>query len=57
MHADSPHLDGQYAAFGLVTDGLDVIDKIASVKTGALSYYVQDVPREAVVIEAIERCD
>lgn len=57
MHADSPHLDGQYAAFGLVTDGLDVIDKIASVKTGALNYYVQDVPREAVVIEAIERCD
>ena len=57
MHADSPHLDGQYAAFGLVTDGLDVIDRIASVKTGALNYYVQDVPREAVVIEAIERCD
>lgn len=57
MHADSPHLDGQYAAFGLVTDGLDVIDRIASVKTGALNYYVQDVPREAVVIETIERCD
>lgn len=57
MHADSPHLDGQYAAFGLVTDGLDVIDRIASVKTGALNYYVQDVPCEAVVIEAIERCD
>jgi peptidyl-prolyl cis-trans isomerase B (cyclophilin B) len=34
MHQDAPHLDGQYAAFGKVTSGLDVVDKIASVKTG-----------------------
>ena len=33
MHADSKHLDGQYAAFGKVTAGLEVIDAIASVKT------------------------
>ena len=33
MHKDSPHLDGQYAAFGKVTEGLDIIDKIASVNT------------------------
>ena len=26
MHADAPHLDGQYAAFGKVTDGMDVVD-------------------------------
>lgn len=32
MHEDSPHLDKQYAAFGKVTEGLDVIDAIASVK-------------------------
>ena len=31
MHADAPHLDGQYAAFGQVIDGIDVIDKIAEV--------------------------
>lgn len=33
MHADSPHLDGQYAAFGKVVEGLDVIDEIAAVAT------------------------
>lgn len=31
MHADAPHLDGQYAACGQVIDGMDVIDKIAEV--------------------------
>ncbi len=30
MHADAPHLDGDYAAFGKVTDGMDVVDRIAS---------------------------
>lgn len=33
MHADGDFLDGQYAAFGAVTEGLDVVDAIASVKT------------------------
>jgi peptidyl-prolyl cis-trans isomerase B (cyclophilin B) len=33
MHQDSPHLDGAYAAFGKVTEGLDVVDAIASVDT------------------------
>ena len=33
MHETSPHLDGQYAAFGKVTDGMDVVDRIASVRT------------------------
>ena len=33
MHANAPHLDGQYAAFGQVTEGLEVIDRIASVPT------------------------
>lgn len=33
MHQDSPHLDGQYAAFGCVTTGLDVVDAIAGTKT------------------------
>lgn len=47
MHKDSPHLDGQYAAFGKVIEGLDIIDKIASVRT---DYY--DKPHTDVVIES-----
>lgn len=33
MHQDAPHLDGQYAAFGRVVEGMDVVDEIASVPT------------------------
>lgn len=49
MHKDAPHLDGQYAAFGRVTSGIEVVDKIASVPTD-----YQDCPRVPVVIEKIE---
>ncbi len=33
MHKDAPYLDGQYAAFGKVVEGIDVVDEIASVET------------------------
>ena len=33
MHKDAPHLDGQYAAFGKVVAGMDVVDRIAAVRT------------------------
>ena len=33
MHEDSPHLDGQYAAFGKVIEGIEVVDEIANVRT------------------------
>ena len=33
MHEDSPHLDGQYAAFGKVIEGIEVVDKLCSVRT------------------------
>ena len=51
MHADAPHLDGGYAAFGMVTDGLDVVDAIASVKTGANDKPVEDVVIEKMTVE------
>lgn len=54
MHMDAPHLDAQYAGFGKVTEGLDVLDAIASVKTGTHGWYMQDVPRTPVVIEKME---
>ena len=54
MHADAPHLDAQYAGFGKLTDGLDVLDAIASVKTGNYGWYMQDVPKTPVVIEKVE---
>ena len=50
MHKDSPHLDSQYAAFGKVVSGLDVIDKIAACKTG-----MYDKPLEKQVITSVER--
>ena len=56
MHADAPHLDGQYAAFGKVTEGLEVVDAIATVPTGSYGYH-QDVPRFPVVIETIKRLE
>ena len=34
MHDDAPHLDGEYAAFGRVTDGMDIVDTIAEAPTG-----------------------
>ena len=33
MHADAPHLDGQYAAFGRVVSGMEVVDEIAAAQT------------------------
>lgn len=48
MHQDAPHLDGQYAAFGHVAEGMDVVDAIASVKIG-----YADRPAEDIVIEKV----
>lgn len=48
MHETSPHLDGEYASFGIATKGLELIDQIANVDTNR-----QDVPLKPVVIEKI----
>jgi len=53
MHETSPHLDGEYAAFGRVTEGLEVIDKIAEVETGVYQNMMSDVPVEPQVIKTI----
>ncbi len=42
MHKDAPHLDGQYAAFGKLTDGFDVLDAIATTRTGFRDRPVED---------------
>ena len=47
MHHTSPHLDGQYAAFGKITKGLDVVDRIACVETD-----FQDAPIKKQVIKS-----
>ncbi|MBQ5414743.1 MAG: peptidylprolyl isomerase [Firmicutes bacterium] len=54
MHRDAPHLDRQYAAFGKLTDGFDVLDDIAATRTGTRGFYMQDVPVRNVVIETIK---
>ena len=54
MHKDAPHLDAQYAGFGKLTDGFDVLDAIADTKTGSYGWYMQDVPRSPIVIEKVE---
>ena len=49
MHQTSPHLDGAYAAFGKITEGLDVIDAIANVPTNYM-----DKPMKDQVIKSME---
>ena len=48
MGANAPHLDGQYAAFGKITEGMEAADKIVSVKTNR-----QDKPNEPQVIKSV----
>ncbi len=48
MHDDAPHLDGQYAAFGKVTEGMEVVDEIAETQTD-----MQDKPIDNQVIKTI----
>nr|WP_307991478.1 peptidylprolyl isomerase [uncultured Niameybacter sp.] len=48
MSADSPHLDGQYAAFGQVISGIEIIEALEKVETGSM-----DKPVEPVIIEKI----
>ncbi len=49
MHRDAPHLDGQYAAFGKVVEGIETVDRIARVDTD-----FRDKPVDPVIIRKIE---
>ena len=51
MHKDSPHLDGQYAAFGKVTEGMDIVDKIATSETDATDRPVEDIVIKSITPE------
>ena len=53
MHENAPHLDGQYAAFGKVTSGLDVVDAIASVKTGPADRPVQEQKIASITVDTL----
>lgn len=65
MHQVAPHLDGEYAAFGKITEGLEIVDEIAGAKTTILGGKVtiegtkyptkmSDVPEKPVVIKSID---
>ena len=54
MHKDAPHLDGSYAAFGRVIEGMDVVDEIAAVETGMNDRPVTPVVIKTITIEGIE---
>lgn len=51
MHADSPHLDGQYAAFGKVIEGMDTVDYIANVGTDFSDRPVVPVRMKTVTVD------
>lgn len=51
MHKDSPHLDGEYAAFGKVIEGIEVVDKIAAVETDDQDKPKVDVKMKKVTVD------
>ncbi|MBB5263897.1 peptidyl-prolyl cis-trans isomerase B (cyclophilin B) [Catenibacillus scindens] len=51
MHKTSPHLDGEYAAFGKITEGMDIVDKIATCKTDYSDRPVSDQRIKSMTVE------
>ena len=51
MHADAPHLDGEYAAFGKVVEGIEAVDEIASIPTDFRDRPTTDQVMKKVYIE------
>ena len=51
MHKNSPHLDGSYAAFGKIVDGLDIVNKIADVPTDYMDRPLEDQRIKTVTVD------
>ena len=51
MHKNSPHLDGDYAAFGKIIEGMDIINKIAEVRTNYSDRPMEDQVMETVTVD------
>ena len=51
MHANAPHLDGDYAAFGKVTEGMETVDAIASTRTGFQDRPVEEQKIKTATVE------
>lgn len=55
MHKDAPHLDGAYAAFGKVTEGMDIVNKIAGVRTDYSDRPMKEQKIKAMTVETFEQ--
>ncbi len=55
MHKDAPHLDGAYAAFGKVTEGMDVVNKIADVRTDYSDRPMKEQKIKSMTVETFEQ--
>ena len=51
MHKDAPHLDGSYAAFGKLTEGMDIVDKIAETNTDYSDRPMEEQKMKSVTVE------
>lgn len=54
MHKNSPHLDGQYAAFGKVTEGMDVVNKIAETPTDYSDRPMEEQKIKSMTVETFD---
>lgn len=54
MHQESPHLDGSYAAFGKIMEGMDIVDKIAEIRTDRGDKPMKPQTMKTVTVELFE---